>query len=76
MANTTITLSLPEGVVAELERLAQETGRSKDYYARSAILEFLEDRADYMRAVEVLESENDQPNLTLEEVKRELGPDD
>lgn len=76
MADTIITLSLPEGLVAELELLARETGRSKDDYARSAIIEFLEDRADYMQAIEVLENEKGQPNLTLEEVKRELELDD
>ena len=43
---STLALRLPEDVAAELERLAEETGRSKSYYARQAIVEFLEDRAD------------------------------
>jgi RHH-type rel operon transcriptional repressor/antitoxin RelB len=73
---STLALRLPEDVAAELDQLAQETGRSKSYYARRAIIEFLEDRADYLRAVAVLERERGQPNLTLEEVKRELGLDD
>ena len=63
-------------MAAELEQLARETGRSKSYYARQAIIEFLEGRADYLRAVAVLERERGQPNLTVEEVKRELGLDD
>ena len=73
---STLALRLPEDVAAELDRLAGETGRSKSYYARQAITEFLEDRADYLRAVAVLERERGQPSLTLEEVKRELGLDD
>jgi RHH-type transcriptional regulator, rel operon repressor / antitoxin RelB len=73
---STLALRLPEDVAAELDQLAEETGRSKSYYARRAIIEFLEDRADYLRAVAVLERERGQPNLTLEEVKRELGLDD
>jgi RHH-type rel operon transcriptional repressor/antitoxin RelB len=73
---STLALRLPEDVAAELDQLAEETGRSKSYYARRAIIEFLEDRADYLRAVATLERERGQPNLTLEEVKRELGLDD
>ena len=69
-------MRVPADVAAELDRLAEQTGRSKSYYARQAIMEFLEDRADYLRAVAVLERERGQPNLTLEEVKRELGLDD
>jgi hypothetical protein len=43
---------------------------------RRAIIEFLEDRADYLRAIAVLEREKGQPSLTLEQVRRELGLDD
>ena len=74
--DSTLALRLPEDLAAELDRLAEETGRSKSYYARQAISEFLEDRADYLRAVAVLERERGQPNLTLDEFKRELGLDD
>ena len=72
---STLALRLPDDVAAELDRLAEETGRSKSYYARQAITEFLEDRADYLRAVATLERDRGRPNLTLEEVKRELGLD-
>ena len=72
---STLALRLPDDVAAELDRLAQKTGRSKSYYARQAITEFLEDRADYLRAVATLERDRGRPNLTLEEVKRELGLD-
>jgi RHH-type transcriptional regulator, rel operon repressor / antitoxin RelB len=73
---STLALRLPKDVATELDQLAEATGRSKSYYARQAIIEFLEDRADYLRAVAILERERGQPNLTLEEVKRELGLDD
>jgi len=59
----------------ELEQLARETGRSESYVARRALIEFLEDRVDYRRAVAVLEHGKDQPNLTLDEARRELGLD-
>jgi RHH-type transcriptional regulator, rel operon repressor / antitoxin RelB len=76
LSEATLAVRLPQELAAELEQLARETGRSKSYYARQAIIEFLEDRADYLRAVATLERERGQPNLTLEEVKRELGLDD
>jgi RHH-type rel operon transcriptional repressor/antitoxin RelB len=76
VSESTLAVRLPQELAAELEELARETGRSKSYYARQAIIEFLEDRADYLRAVAVLERERGQPNLTLDEVKRELGLDD
>jgi RHH-type rel operon transcriptional repressor/antitoxin RelB len=72
----TLAVRLPADLAAELEELARETGRTKSYYARKAIIEFLEDRADYLRAIAVLEREQGQPNLTLEQVKQELGLED
>lgn len=73
-ASSTLAVRLPDDLAAELEALARETGRSKSYYARQAIIEFLEDRA--LRAAATLEREKGQPNVTLEEVKRELGLND
>jgi RHH-type transcriptional regulator, rel operon repressor / antitoxin RelB len=70
----TLAVRLPADLAAELEELARETGRTKSYYARKAIVEFLEDRADYVRAVATLEK--GEPRLTLEEAKRALGLDD
>ena len=57
VSEATLALRLPLELVAELEQLARETGRSKSYHARQAIIEFLGDRADYLRAVAVLERE-------------------
>jgi RHH-type rel operon transcriptional repressor/antitoxin RelB len=71
---STLALRLPDDLAAELNRLAEETGRSKSYHARRAIAEFLEDRADYLRAIATLEKQ--EPRLTLAEAKRALGLDD
>jgi RHH-type rel operon transcriptional repressor/antitoxin RelB len=75
-SEATLAVRLPKQLADELDELARETGRSKSYYARRAIIEFLEDRADYLHAVAVLERERGQPNLSLEQVKKELGLDD
>jgi RHH-type transcriptional regulator, rel operon repressor / antitoxin RelB len=54
-----------------LERLSRETGRSKSYYAREAIRQYLEDREDYLRGIAVLE--RNEPAITLDELERRLG---
>ena len=74
VSESTLAVRLPQELAAELEQLARETGRSKSYYARQAIIEFLEDRADYLRSVATLEKE--EPRLTLAEAKKALGLED
>ena len=74
VSESTLAVRLPQELAAELERLARETGRSKSYYARQAIIEFLEDRSDYLRAIATLGKQ--EPRLTLAEAKRALGLDD
>jgi RHH-type rel operon transcriptional repressor/antitoxin RelB len=58
---------------SRLERLAKKTGRSKSYYARLAIREFLEDREDYLLGMAALE--RNEPRVSLEDLERELGLD-
>jgi RHH-type rel operon transcriptional repressor/antitoxin RelB len=55
----------------KLEKLARETRRSKSYYAREAIRQFLEDREDYLRGLAALE--HNEPTITLKELERRLG---
>jgi len=57
----------------KLESLARQTGRSKSYYARQAIRQFLEDREDYLKGVAALERR--EPTITLEELEKRLGLD-
>ena len=54
-----------------LKKLADETGRSKSYYVREAIREYLEDREDYLLAIAVLERK--EPMISLQDMRRELG---
>ncbi len=56
---------------SRLERLAKETGRSKSYYAKLAIRQFLEDREDYLLGIAALE--RNEPRISLEELERDLG---
>lgn len=56
-----------------LERLAKETGRSKSYYAKLAIRQYLEDREDYLLGIAALE--RNEPRIPLDDLERELGLD-
>jgi RHH-type rel operon transcriptional repressor/antitoxin RelB len=74
--SSTLAIRLPDEIASELEELSRETGRSKSYYAREAIIRYLEDRADYLEAVRILEKCKGKGRVSLEEIKRRLGLDD
>jgi len=66
-----LALRLPEEIEKRLEDLAHDTGRTKSYYAKLAITEFLENREDYFIAMERLQ--NQLPSIPLDEVIKKLG---
>jgi RHH-type rel operon transcriptional repressor/antitoxin RelB len=68
---TMLAIRLPKEIEDRLEALARQTGRTKTYYARQAILEYLDDLEDYYLAVARLEE--NLPAIPLEEVERQLG---
>jgi RHH-type rel operon transcriptional repressor/antitoxin RelB len=66
-----LTVRLPPKLEARLNRLAKRTGRTKAYYAKKAIEDFLEDQEDYFLALSRLEEK--LPGIPLEEVAKRLG---
>ena len=54
-----------------LERLAKKTGRTKSFYAKEAIRQYVEDREDYLLAEEVLR--RNEPTISLMELMRRYG---
>lgn len=70
-----ISIRLPEDIESRLDALAKRTGRSKTYYMREAILEYLEDMEDLYLAEQVLQRirNGEERTLTLEEVEKRLG---
>ena len=66
-----LALRLPADLEKRLEELAKKTGRSKSYYARLAIEEFLQDQEDYLLALSRLEK--DLPGISIDEVEQRLG---
>lgn len=66
-----LAIRLTPDIEKRLEALARKTGRSKTYYAREAIQEYLEDLEDYYLA-ETRMGKN-LPGLSLEEMEKRLG---
>lgn len=54
-----------------LERLAKKTGRTKSFYAKEAIRQYVEDREDYLLAEEVLR--RNEPTISLTELMEKYG---
>lgn len=66
-----LAVRLESSIEDRLNRLSNETGRSKSYYVKQAIEAFLEDREDYLLALSVLEKE--EPRKSIADVRKELG---
>ena len=58
---------------ARLAKLAAETGRTKSYYVKLAIQEFLQDREDYLIGLAILERQ--EPRASLAELRKEFELD-
>ena len=70
-----LAIRLPEEVEKRLATLAKETGRTKTFYAREAILEHLDDLEDiYMAEQELADIHAGRvKTIPLEEVMKEYG---
>ena len=66
-----LALRLPVEMEKRLNSLSIKTGRTKSYYAKLAIMEFLENQEDYFIAMERLH--NQLPSIPFEEVIKKLG---
>jgi RHH-type rel operon transcriptional repressor/antitoxin RelB len=70
-----LAIRLPETIEKRLDRLAKRTGRTKTYYAREAILQYLDEIEDIYLAEKRLEAVRSGRSRTipLEEVMRRRG---
>lgn len=68
-----VTITLDPELERRLEALAKKAGRTKDDFAREAILRLIEDEDDYRQAI--LELDRAEPRVTLDEMKKRLGMD-
>ena len=69
---------LPAEIERRLDALAHETGRTKSFYVREAIMEYLDKLEDIYLAEQVLERvrRGEERVYTSEEVERMLGLED
>jgi len=73
-----LAIRLPDDIEARLTALADQTGRTKTYYAREAILAHLDDLEDYYLASQVLTDirKGIEPVHSSNDVRLALGLDD
>ena len=73
-----LAIRLPPEIEARLENLAKNTGRTKTYYAREAILEYLEDMEDLYEAEQRVADirAGRSKAIPLEEVMKQYGMED
>lgn len=73
-----LAIRLPDDIESRLSSLAKQTGRTKTFYAREAILAHLEDLEDYYLSADTATRirQGDEPVHSSEEVRKSLGLDD
>ncbi len=60
-----LAIRLPQSIEERLEKLARRTGRTKSFYAREAILEYLDDLEDMYLAEGALERIRSREERTI-----------
>ena len=70
-----LAIRLPKEIEERLERLAQETGRTKTYYAREAILQYLDELEDVYLAEKTLEEirAGREKTVPIEQIAKRYG---
>jgi RHH-type rel operon transcriptional repressor/antitoxin RelB len=70
-----LAIRLPEDIELRLDTLAAKTGRTKTFYARQAILEYLDDLEDLYLAQKRLNyiKNGKTKTIKLNQLERELG---
>ncbi len=73
-----LAIRLPQEVEQRLDALAKNTGRTKTFYVRRAILEYLDDLEDIYMAEKTLEDikSGKEKIYSLSEVGKRLGLED
>lgn len=68
-----LAIRLPEELEARLEALARKTGRTKTYYAREAIIEYLADLEDFYLAEKRMKNYDPSASISLDEMMERYG---
>jgi RHH-type transcriptional regulator, rel operon repressor / antitoxin RelB len=72
-----LAIRLPDDIETRLAALADQTGRTKTFYAREAILTHLEDLEDYYLAAQIVSDirKGAEKTYRSEDVRASLGLD-
>ena len=70
-----LAVRLDPDLEARLNAVVKSTGRSKSYYLREALREKIEELEDIALLEEALKTYDPSKNISLEQMKRELGLD-
>jgi len=68
-----LAIRLPEEIDTRLSALSKKTGRTKTFYAREALINYMQDMEDYYLAMDRLN--NPSKTWTLEEIIAEKDKD-
>jgi RHH-type rel operon transcriptional repressor/antitoxin RelB len=68
-----LAIRLPEELEARLERLSERTGRPKSYYAREALIEYIDDLEDHYLAEDRLKKFKDGTGIPLADLMKKYG---
>ena len=70
-----LAIRLPDDIESRLKALAKATGRSKTYYAREAILQYLDELEDIYLAEKRLEDirAGREKTIPIEQVEKDFG---
>lgn len=68
-----LAIKLPKDIETRLAALAAKTGRTETFYAKEAILEYMDDMEDKYLAINRLE--NPSKRWTLDELEQDLDLD-
>ncbi|MBU4202621.1 MAG: ribbon-helix-helix protein, CopG family [Acidobacteria bacterium] len=71
-----IAVRLSDDIKDRLEKIAKRTGRTKSYYIRQAILEYLDDMEDYYLAEERMKTFSEANTISLQELKKRYDLED
>jgi RHH-type rel operon transcriptional repressor/antitoxin RelB len=73
-----LAIRLPQSIEKRLEKLARRTGRTKTFYVREAILEYLDDLEDLYLAERALQRirSGEEKTIPLEDVLNRHGLED
>jgi len=67
-----ISVRLPEEMEARINNLAKSTQRSKSFFIKEALTNYLDDMEDYYEALK-RDNDPEQNLISLEELKKALG---